>query len=278
MARTIAVIKAQILASVAADSDLAVLTSQSQTAYWRLWCYIQAVAINLFEQIIDLFTIEIETLIASNVPATVPWIRAEVLLFQYSAANPQVVQINDDFSVGYATVDETLQIISNCAVVPKNNGQIDIKVATDSPPTQLSAPQVVALSAYIDDILPAGALYNVVNAAADTLRIDGTIYYNGQYNGTIQADIEASLETFMASLPFNGVIKITDIITALLDVSGVTDVNLSQITVVGDNGVTTNLILASTEVVRSVQTYSGYVIEDVGNPFSTTLTYAVANV
>ena len=278
MARTIAVIKAQILASVAADSDLAVLTSQSQTAYWRLWCYIQAVAINLFEQIIDLFTIEIETLIASNVPATVPWIRAEVLLFQYSAANPQVVQINDDFSVGYATVDETLQIISNCAVVPKNNGQIDIKVATDSPPTQLSAPQVVALSAYIDDILPAGALYNVVNAAADTLRIDGTIYYNGQYNGTIQADVEAALATFMASLPFNGVIKVTDIIQALLDVAGVTDVNLSQITVVGDNGVTTNLILASTEVVRSVQTYSGYVIEDVGNPFSTTLTYAVANV
>ena len=278
MARTIAVIKAQILASVAADSDLAVLTSQSQTAYWRLWCYIQAVAINLFEQIIDLFTIEIETLIASNVPATVPWIRAEVLLFQYSAANPQVVQINDDFSVGYATVDETLQIISNCAVVPKNNGQIDIKVATDSPPTQLSAPQVVALSAYIDDILPAGALYNVVNAAADTLRIDGTIYYNGQYNGTIQADVEAALAIFMASLPFNGVIKVTDIIQALLDVAGVTDVNLSQITVVGDNGVTTNLILASTEVVRSVQTYSGYVIEDVGNPFSTTLTYAVANV
>lgn len=278
MARTIAVIKAQILASVAADSDLAVLTSQSQTAYWRLWCYIQAVAINLFEQIIDLFTIEIETLIASNVPATVPWIRAEVLLFQYSAANPQVVQINDDFSVGYATVDETLQIISNCAVVPKNNGQIDIKVATDSPPTQLSAPQVVALSAYIDDILPAGALYNVVNAAADTLRIDGTIYYNGQYNGTIQADVEAALAIFMASLPFNGVIKVTDIIQALLDVAGVTDVNLSQITVVGDNGVTTNLILASTEVVRSVQTYSGYVIEDVGNPFSTTITYAVANV
>lgn len=278
MARTIAVIKAQILASVAADSDLAVLTSQSQTAYWRLWCYIQAVAINLLEQIIDLFTIEIEDLISSNVPATVPWIRAEVLLFQYSAANPQIVQINTDFSVGYATVDETLQIISNCAVVPKNNGQIDIKVATDSPPTQLSAPQVVALSAYIDDILPAGALYNVVNAAADTLRIDGTIYYNGQYNGTIQANVETALNTFMNSLPFNGVIKVTDIIQAILDVAGVTDVNLSQITVVGDNGVTTNLILASTEIIRNVQTYSGYVIEDAVNPFSTNIIYAVANV
>ena len=277
MARSIAVIKAAILASVAADADLAVLTSQSQTAYWRLWTYIQAVAINLHEQIIDLFTIEIETLIASNVPATVPWIRAEVLAFQYSATNPQVVQINADFSVGYAVVDDTLMIISNCAVVPKNNGQIDIKVATSNPPTQLSAPQVVALSAYIDDILPAGALYNVVNAAADTLRIDGTIYYNGQYNGTIQADVEAALATFMASLPFNGVIKITDIITAILDVAGVTDLNLSRITVVGDNGVTTNLILASTEVVRSVQTYSGYVIEDSGNLFSATLIYAVAN-
>lgn len=277
MARTIAVILNQIVEAKNAETELAGLTSTSQVAYWKLWAYVQAVAINLFEQILDLFKIEIEDLLASNVPGTVPWIVNQVEKFQYSATNPQVVQINNDFTVGYGTVDETLMIISNVAVVPKNNGQNDIKVATDDPPTQLSAPQVVALSAYLDDILPAGCLYQVVNAAADTLQVDAVVYFNGQYTGVIQANIEAALGVYMNALPFNGMIKVSDIEQAILAVDGVTDCTFSQITVVGDNGVTTDLVLASTEIVRQVQTYSGYVIEDAGNPFATTITYTVAN-
>lgn len=276
--RTIAQIQAQIIASKEADSNLSGLTSTSQVSYWRLWVFIQAVAINLLEQIMAIFIGEVETIVASGVPGTAPWIRSEVLKFQYSATTPQVVEVNTtDFTIGYPTVDPTLQIISSCAVVPNLSGTIVVKAATGTTPAPLSSPQVTALGSYLTEILPAGAVFQIISANADTLRVDGTVYYNGQYTATIQASVEAALTAYMAALPFNGVVKVSDIERAILSVAGVTDVTFTLIRAKPDGGTNTDLVSASTELSRSYQTYAGYIVNDGTNPFSSTLTYLVAN-
>ena len=277
--RTIAQIQAQILAYKNAQSALSTLTSTSKTAYWNLWIFIQAVAINLLEQIMSIFMSDIEAVIAEQVPGTAPWIKQQVLNFQYG----DVVQINADFTIGYPAADTKALIVSQCSVATLTNGFINIKVATGTPPVPLdgspgnSGPQVSALSSYLTTILPAGATFSITNQASDTLQVNAVIYYNAQYNTSIQENVIAALNTYSTSLPFNGIVKVTDIERTVLAVSGVTDVVISQITCVG-GGTTVNLVLGSTVLSREYQTVSGY-LTNASSPYdyANTLSYVISN-
>ena len=274
MARSTILIYNQILTEKAAKTELSGLTSPSQVAIWRLWAFITASAINIFEQLLDVFTSEIETIVNAGVPGTSSWVRNEILKFQYSAATPQIAIVKSDFTIGYTTVDTTLNIITNCAVVPAN-GIVNIKVAKGTTPVPLSSLELAAVKSYADIFMPAGAIVNFVNVAADTLRVNAVVYYNGQYSATIQAVVELALTTYMNTLPFNGTVKSSDIQQKLRAIPGVTDITISQITATPTGGDPIDLILASTELVRSYQTYSGYIVNDPSNLFATTITYTV---
>lgn len=275
--RTIAVIQAQIIANKNLQTNLSGLNSPSNVSYWKLFTYLQAVGINLLENILSLLQIEIEATVAKGVPGTSSWIRDQVLKFQYQVSPPQVVQINSDFTVSYPIPNPALFAITNCAIVPGNAGIISVKVATGTPPAAISGSVKTALISFLNTILPAGAVFQVISVAADTLRVDAEIFYNGQYTGNIQSAVEAALTDYMNDLPFNGVVKVSDIEKTILSVAGVTDVTFSQITATPNGGGGIDMVLASTENSRSYQTYAGYIINDGSNPFSSTLTYTVAN-
>ena len=112
MARTVNEIKAQMIAEKQAQSSLNALTSTSQTAFWNLYIYLVAVAINIFEQIMDLFKVDIEAIAAKSYPDSRQWIQAKVFEFQYSATNPQYVEMQSDFSLAYPVIDPSLRIVT----------------------------------------------------------------------------------------------------------------------------------------------------------------------
>lgn len=277
-------IQAQIMASKADQPALSGLTSTSATAYWILWSFITAVAIGLLQQIMAIFFDEIETVVAESVPGTPPWIQNEVLKFQYSTDTPQAVQINADFTIGYAVINATLRIISNCAVVVTGTGVLNIKVTTGSPAAPIDSNQNIALFSYLNTVLPAGQNITIVSVNADEVAAYGTVYYNGQYNASIQANVIAALNSYIATFStstalggsFNGTVKISDIENVILGVPGVVDWVPSQISVTPSGFGSVDLILASTIISRDYQTYSGYIKNEVANPFSSTLLFAVA--
>ena len=283
--RTISQIQKQIISTKESLPDLDGLTSTSSVAYWNLMTFIQAVASNLNEQAMAVFLDEIESVVALSVPGTAPWIQNEVLKFQYNTSTPQVVEVKEDFTIGYATVIPADQIISNCAVIVSSTGVLNIKVTTGVPAAPLNASQLVALNSYLNTVLAAGQYINVVSQNPDELAVYGTVFYNGQYNAAIQANVIAALDAYILKFStsaqsggsFNGLVKLSDIENVILAVDGVVDWQPSQVTVTAFGSLApVNLVLSNTIISRSALAYSGYLKNDSANPFSATLSFAVA--
>ena len=282
MARSVAVIQNQIRASLAGTPIAVLLNNTSMVSIYNLMIYVVSVGINLWEQLADNYVTTIEAIVANAVPGTPPWIQAQALLFQYNATTPDFVAVDPvTFAVEYPIPNPSDRIIGNCAVVVGPTGIVIIKVTTGTPPGPISSPEKTALTSYFNTILPAGQTFNIISVLADLLQINGNVYFNGQYGASIQANVIAALNTYIATFStstlnggsFNGIIKVTDIEKVILSVPGVTDWDCSQITATPTGGSPINLVLADQQLLRNYQTYSGYVANDPGNPFSSTLTF-----
>lgn len=240
MARTIATIQNQIIANVQSNSNLSGLNSVSNTAIWRLLTWVVAVAINLLEQLWDIFQSEIETTAADSITGNAAWLRQQVLNFQYDPTTPQVIQIDPTtFVPAYPVIDATKQIVSRCSVVQAANNVVNIKVATGEPPTQLNSSQQTSLQAYLNAINFAGVQFLLINLLPDLLYVNATVYYDGQYDSSIRTTVPAALNNYCATLSsatnFNGIIKASAIEDAILAVPGVKDVVLQNVSIRDNN-------------------------------------------
>ncbi len=282
MARSTATIQQQILDNIAADTTLGpALTSTSKRAIYRLLAFIMAVAINVLEQLIDIFTAEVELVAASAAPATEAWLQKNILAFQYSATNPQIIQFTAGLAPYYPTVDATLQIVSRCSVNTTNANQVLVKVATGNPPAALTASQVAALQAYLsppNGIGIAGVSYSVTSGNPDNLYVKATIFYQGQYSAIIQANVIAAIAAYLAAIPFDGVVRVSDLEGAIKAVAGVNDVAFVDISARADGtafGSGTYLVQSGTLLSRRWNTIAGYIIPETtsGQDLANTLTF-----
>jgi len=277
MARTIEQIQAGIIADIQATPELVEANSTSRRAIWRLFTFVQASAILLLEQIIDVFTAENDLKISKAIPATASWLNAKVFEFQYSATNPQIVQLVN-FAPAYPVTDTSLRLITRCAVVTTIANQVIIKVAKSEPPTALTSTELSSLQSYINNIGIVGVSYNCQSLASDKLFIDAEVYYDGQYSNVISTTVIDAINAFLSRLSFNGVLKVSDIELAIRNVVGVNDVLLKNIKMRSDatsfvNG--TFLIQNNTVISRLFPTVSGYIVGETttGNTFTDKLTF-----
>jgi len=285
-ARTYQTILATIKANIAASPVLSsLLTNVSPVSEWQLWAFQQSLTSALNEQAAVVLVDEIETIAGQGHPQTAPWIQVQVLAFQYNVNVGYLVQVTNGITIGYATIVPADQIISNCAIVVSLFGHITIKVTTGSPASALSTNQKIALGSYLTNFMSPNQQYSILSTTGDQLWIAGVVYYNGQLNGSIQHPIITALNAYLATFStsqalggsFNGLVKVSDIEKVIFGVTGVTDWVPSQITITPAVGSPTNLIITSTQLARSYQTYSGYVIEDAINTFLTQITFNAAN-
>jgi hypothetical protein len=265
------------------------LTTPSQTGIYTLWKYITAQIINYVEQLWDAFKIQLEASIATAPVGSESWLQSKVFEFQYSATVPQLLEVVD-FAPAYNPVDETLRIITRCAVKTAPNNTVLVKVAKSDPPVALSAPELAALQSYLTDggdgsyvgrgrgLGFAGINIKAISLSADRLFINGTIYYNGQFASVIAANVIAAINTYMANLPFNGSVSLLDITDAIQSVEGVNDIFLNNVAIRASATAFASksyLIQSNTTSLTTYPTYAGYIIEEdtVGEDFLTKLTF-----
>lgn len=278
MARSITDIQQQMLDNIAADTTLGVLlTSTSKRAIFKLFTYIVAVAINLLEQLIDIFTTSVEATAAAASPATPSWLQAQILKFQYSATVPQVIQLIN-FAPAYAIVDTTLRIISRCSVITNLSNNVIIKVATGTTPAALSVEQLAALQSYVNEIGIAGVIYSCTSNTSDKLYVQANIYYKGQYSAVIKANVIAAIDKFLAALPFNGQMKLSDLEEAIREVEGVNDSVFVNVRARDNNtavGSAIYLVQNQQTVGRLWSTVAGYIIGETtaGQTLADSLTF-----
>jgi hypothetical protein len=285
MARSIQEIKAQMVTAKNAETSLSGLNSTSQTAIWNLWLYIQAVAINLFEQILDLVVVDIDTKISKVVPQSPAWLQQKAFEFQYSATSPQQLfytqNTNGEIAPQYQTINEDLRIVTRCAVTTGSNKTVLIKTAKGTTPVKLLTAELDALKSYFNLIGNAGIAYEVSSLDADLIEIQADIYYSGIFQPTIQADVISAINNYFATLDFNGRVYVSHIEDAIQSVAGVVDLKMKiiyvrQSTVIYANK-TTLYKLSSGYNGLSYLPYAGYIKAETtsGHTFANTLNFIV---
>jgi hypothetical protein len=247
------------------------LKSSSKVAIWRclFWCV--AVCAYSLDVVFDLFKLDLEAITASSRYGTLPWYVSIAKAYQHGDA---LVQI--DLEWKYAAENLPAQIVK-LAAANEVAGQVNVKVAklSGTTPTQLSGPEEVGFTAYLQKKKPAGIYVNVINAAADELKLYLTINYNPLVFTATGALIsnpavkpaEDAVNAYLSGLDFDGkfeLMKLVDKVQlALGDGSSVYVTNAEA-------------RYGANPFVPFSQSYSpnaGYMVIYSGTPLSATITY-----
>ena len=247
MARSTATIKAGIMANIAADPLLGtMLTSTSLTSLFGLMAYVMASCQNLLEQSWDDYLVQINTYATQTPAASLNWVAAQAFLYQYSSdvtrTDLNSLTILPNGALGYATVDPTYNIVTRCAAITTANNEVQIKVAQGVPtaPTQIAGTALTQLQSYFDAKGTAGVSYTVSSGDPDFIAIFGAVYYKAGYGGVVQTNVEAALNAYLNNIaifdigskePINyeGIVKVSEIIDAVMSAEGVDDFELKQL-------------------------------------------------
>lgn len=234
MARTLTQIHNGMLTDIASNEVLSTaLTSKSMYAIFRLFTFIIATAIFIFEGFLDNHTAEINQKLANQKTGTKPWYRFMALQFQYGF---DLVQDKDFFDNGNATAEqiEVSKIIKYAAVnEAQDSSRVILKIAgeTNGVLTDFDDPdQVEAIEKYIDEIRVAGVQVTIINYKADKLYLNLRIKRDSLVlteNGMSKLDgnfpVNEALKEFMKELDFNGELKLSALVDKLQVIPGVID-------------------------------------------------------
>lgn len=262
MARTVDNIQTDIINKVESSADLSGLTSQSRRSIWIMFTYVFAYIQSLFEQKTDIFKTEIENIVDVAAPNTAAWVQNRVFKFQYDATTPQVITLNN-LVPSYPTINADLQIVTRCSVKADLSNNVKIKVAKSEPHVALTAPEKSALQDYVSTIGCAGINYLVSSSDSDKLYVEADVYYQGQYSAIISDSVIAAIEAFLAALPFDGQVLLSDLERTIRTTTGVKDVVLKNVKARA-NGTAfssaTSLVTSNAVISRNWNTVAGYIV------------------
>lgn len=272
MARTISEIYNQIAAEKAAMSELNSLqpaidssqtllndlTSTSKVAVWRLFAFVMAVAIWVHEKLWDAFKSEVDAIVAAAIPGTTRWYRNMCLLFQY-----RDMMNYQDYKFQYDPVDPDKRIIARASAI-EQGGDVLLKVAKEEAgvPVKLEADELAAFKSYISKIKFAGTWCNVVSADPDLFNVSIQVHYDASLlnaagellNQPGTKPVEDAINTYLASLPWDGVYLNNALIDAVQAATGVLDVVLVNAAAKANAATSFNTIS------RTYRTVAGYMI------------------
>lgn len=282
MARNVSTIQNQILNAVANNPNLSALNSTSQVAIYRLWAFIMASSMAVEEQLYDQFVADVEAIQLILPPGSLPWIQNQAFLFQYSDTDPQILTLNTTtFVPEYAQVIIPYRLITNCSVTQGVLNSVNIKVAkgysTTTSPQALTTSELAAFQSYMNYVKPAGVVYNCFSQNADRLKTAVTVRYRGMYSSTIAAALQLAYNSYLQSIPFDGVVKLIDMLIALRSVTGVIDVFINECAIrsyAAGYGGGVNMVFANTTNYSEYSTVAGYVVDEdtTSNTFTDLLT------
>ena len=233
MARTIAQIQQSIIDAkngvnpdlpLTGANPLALLTSTSSVAMWRLWTYIVAVCHWALENLYDFHKAEVNSIIATQKPHTLQWYVMKAKAFQYGVA-----LITDSDTYATITSSPTVAIVQYASAVELTN-LIRIKVATlmSGVLAPLSSPQLAAFTAYMHLVKDAGVRLELTSGNPDKLRLVLNVFYDplvldstgARLDGGAATPVHDAINSFLANLPFNGLFVVNNLIAALQAIDG----------------------------------------------------------
>ena len=209
MARTIQEINESIINNIRSREELDGLTSGSAAAIWRMIVYVVAVAIAAFENMNDAFRAEIQELVSQLRPHTLRWYQQKALDFQlgFDLVDGDVVYDNTGIDPDIVFDSKIVEYAS----VSERGTTLVIKVAQGTI-RPLSASELEAFTAYINEIKDAGIRIEIISVPADVIRGEIDIYYDPtildslgrRLDGTFPNPALAAIQGYTQNIRFNG--------------------------------------------------------------------------
>lgn len=269
MARLVDNIFASLQASLVVTAQsvglVIVPTNWSRTDYKGLALYVIAVAQAVFEQLYDAFVVDVEAIALRLPPQTPLWFQYQMInVFEYDATAVPIVVLDEstDFVPQYPNPNDNYKIVDYCSVVNGIFGSVAVKIA-GSGPSQITGSALAAAQEYINTVASPGINYAVTSGISDKLFMQLDVYYNGLYAAIIKNSVTDAINGYLQSIPFNGILVLSKIESAILAVPGVTDMVFVNVQT-RQNSTTvmlgTNLVLNNLVLLRNWQTQAGYII------------------
>lgn len=204
-------------------------SSTSKVAVWKILFFACAFGIWGLETIFDLFRTEIDDRIAVLKPHSARWYAYMATQFQYGYNLPVDSDTYNNTGLTEAQITAS-KIISYAAVVEQTRG-IRIKVAklVGGLKTPLSANELTAFTAYMEQVKDAGIKLLITSGAPDDLKATLRIFYNAQVltntgariDGQTTTPVQDAFNDYLNNLPFNGLFVPQLMIDHLQAVDGV---------------------------------------------------------
>lgn len=243
--------------------------SVSKVAVWRLFLYVPSVAIWTMENLIDVFTAEVTTIIQDNQYGQLRWYPTVSKAFQLGDE-----LVWDGTKYVYEVIDTTKQIVTQAAAT-ESGGLVTIKVAKGTLPAivPLSVSELNSFTFYIkgsnsstanDGIVPAGSNIAIISATNDDLKFASDLFYDPLVlasDGSLLSDpgtnpVEDAINDFINTLPFNSVFQVMAFVDAVQAVTGVNNFVVLNCDAKSNADVTFTDVLA--ESGQEYTTFAGY--------------------
>jgi hypothetical protein len=219
--------------------------SGSKVAKWRLWLWIVAVASWLIENIVGSGELSLQAIINGQRPHNLRWYEEETNKWQYG----HEIEWIDNDHWGYMVDDETARLVSAVSATQSGNGEVTIKAVklVMGVLTPLTTLEKSSLEAFWAKWKDAGVEIVLVSAQPNQLELEATIVRdrlildsdNTLLRNSSIYPITDAFDDYLEAVPFNGVIRITDIEQAVKQAEGIKDFVISSLSISPDGGVFT---------------------------------------
>lgn len=222
MAKTTKEIQDSIIDNLQSEG---ITLSSSKTSEGRLWTFVVATAIHLFEVVLDLFRKEVDEIVDKITPGTARWYaercrkwqNGEELLF-----DPETMELH------YAHDKPETRLVSIVAIA-EGEKRISIKVAktVDGKITTLSEGEIRNLQGYIESIKFVGIETECTTATADSVRYNIEVYHSPSVPVTnVEVVVKKAIDDYRETLDFDSRFYRQRFIDAIMRVHGVVTVNV----------------------------------------------------
>ena len=238
MARTIAEIKKDmadtfikeraVISAYGLDGKKTFDQQFSPVSIENILFYVFAVALWTLEKLFDAHTEEVDDRIEQLEPHTLRWYvnKAKAFMFGY-----RLVTDTDYYdTTGMSETDIDAARVVKYAVATESNTVVYLKVAgeKEGSPCLLTDSQFSALNSYINEIKDAGVSVQIRNEEADDMKMEIVVYYDPTLlsaEGVSLIDgskpVEDAVRSTITSLPFDGVLRKSDLLAAITAANGV---------------------------------------------------------
>ena len=241
MARTVSEIKKTMTDAFMADANIREKYGLKEGDTWsrcfssvsleNIIFFIVAACCHVLEVVFEEYVKVVDDKVSMAVVASVPWYYKMAKAFQYGDS---LVLNEDTQQYGYATIDEGKQVVKYAAVRDRGTSvQILVSGEKDGKPVALSNSVLTVFKEYMNRVKVAGVVLNISSKESDKLSISATISVDSlviDENGVKLSDgtmpIEEAIENHLKDIQYGGTFNKTKLISAILSVDGVEDVEL----------------------------------------------------